>query len=80
MKKLTLFSRRGCHLCEVMQAAVERLAPHYRFTLEVIDIDRDPALQARYSWEVPVLCVDGERIATYRLDEAKLHQALEPSE
>ena len=49
--RLTLYSRPGCHLCEDMAAGLEALGVEY----QPVDIDRDPELQARYGWEVPVL-------------------------
>ena len=77
MKALTLYSRVNCHLCDVMKEQIEKLRPRYAFTLDVVDIDRDPALRAEYDWDVPVLVVDGKRIAKYRLDEAMLIRRLE---
>ncbi len=77
MKKLVLYSRVGCHLCDVMKEQIEKYAGRYPFTLEVVDIDRDETLRARYNWEVPVLLVDGEKVAKYRLDEAMLLRRLE---
>lgn len=49
--RLTLYGRAGCHLCEDMAAGLDALGVDY----ETVDIDRDPALKARYDWEVPVL-------------------------
>ncbi len=77
MRRLTLYSRVNCHLCDVMKEQIEKLSPRYQFSLEVIDIDQDPALRAEYNWDVPVLVVDGKRIAKYRLDEAMLIRRLE---
>ena len=77
MPKLTLYSRVNCHLCDVMKEQIEKYAGRYAFTLEVVDIDRDEALRAQYNWDVPVLLVDGEKIAKYRLDEAMLVRRLE---
>lgn len=77
MHELVLYSRVGCHLCDVMKEQIERHAGRFRFTLEVVDIDRDPKLRAEYNWDVPVLFVDGEKIAKYRLDEAMLLRRLE---
>ncbi|GMA15107.1 glutaredoxin family protein [Deinococcus metallilatus] len=48
---LTLYTRAGCHLCE--QAEVGLRALDYRY--EPVDVDRDPALKARYGDDVPVL-------------------------
>lgn len=80
MKKLTLYTRVGCHLCDVMKEQLDQLGARYPFSLDVVDIDCDPALQAEYNWDVPVLLVDGEKIAKYRLDEAMLRRRLEAAE
>jgi glutaredoxin len=75
--RLTLYTRVGCHLCDVMKAELDRLAERYDFSLELVDIDRDPELQREYNWDVPVLLVDGKKIAKYRLDEPMLVRRLE---
>jgi len=54
---LTLYTRRGCHLCEQAGAALE--AFEYRY--EGVDVDSDAALRARYGDDVPVLAL-GERV------------------
>ena len=77
MKKLILYSRVGCHLCDVMKEQIEKYAGRYAFTLDVVDIDKDEKLRAEYDWDVPVLLVDGEKIAKCRLDEAMLVRRLE---
>lgn len=69
---LTLYSRGYCHLCHDMHAALERLAGPGRFTLEVLDVDADPALEARFNELVPVLMHGERELARYRLDEAAL--------
>ena len=79
VKKLTLYSRVGCHLCEVMHDEILKDRGQYDFTLDVVDIDRDPKLREEYNWDVPVLLVDGEKIAKYRLDEAMLLRRLDGS-
>lgn len=80
MKKLTLYTRVGCHLCEVMKEQLDQIAARHPFALDVVDIDRDPALRAQYDWEVPVLLVDGKKVAKIRLDEAMLLRRLEAAE
>jgi hypothetical protein len=77
VKKLILYSRVGCHLCDVMKEQIDKYAGRYAFTLDVVDIDKDEKLRAEYDWDVPVLLVDGEKIAKYRLDEAMLVRRLE---
>jgi thiol-disulfide isomerase/thioredoxin len=75
---LTLYSRPGCHLCDEMKAVVERVigAAAVRAAVEEIDISTDPALEARYGLEIPVLLVDGKRAAKYRVTEGELTRIL----
>jgi hypothetical protein len=60
-----LYSRRGCHLCEV---AEDMLGP----AVVVIDVDADPATRERFGLRVPVLEVDGLVVAEGRFDEAAI--------
>lgn len=65
---LTLLSREYCHLCHEMLAALRRLQGRHAFRIEVVDVDRHPALEERWGDKVPVL-LDGEReICRYHLD------------
>ena len=66
--KLTVLSREYCHLCHEMIAALQKLRGRYEFTIEVVDVDRDPQLEEKWGDKVPVL-LDGEReICHYFLD------------
>jgi thioredoxin reductase (NADPH) len=74
--RLTLFSRTYCHLCEDMLAALERLRGEFSFSVDVLDVDADPVLEAKYNELVPVLeGADGE-LCHYFLDEAKVREYL----
>ena len=50
---LVLYSRAGCCLCEGLEERLLALVPPP--PLQVVDVDRDPVLQARYGLEVPLL-------------------------
>jgi glutaredoxin len=76
LRQLTIFSRAGCHLCDEMKAVIERVARSMPFSLSDIDIATDPALEARYGVEIPVLLIDGKKIAKYRITEGELRRAL----
>jgi hypothetical protein len=69
--RLRLYSRPGCHLCEDMKAVVMRaaLAAGVAVTIEDVDVSRDPSLEARYGLEIPVLELDGRKVAKYRISE-----------
>jgi hypothetical protein len=71
--RFTLYSRSYCHLCEDMLAALRSLqGPGQRFEVDVVDVDADPALVARFDELVPVLFGDLEQpeLCHYFLDEA----------
>jgi glutaredoxin len=75
---LTLYSRPGCHLCDDMKALVAAVIRRHRFdaTVDEVDISRDASLESLYGEEIPVLLVDGRKIAKYRITEAELLRAL----
>jgi len=85
-KHFTLYSRSYCHLCEDMLHALLALRPADEgaagwFSVEVIDVDADPALIAQYDELVPVLtgrAAGGEaaRLCHYFLDVASVTQFL----
>ncbi|MCG2583386.1 glutaredoxin family protein [Massilia sp. TS11] len=70
--RFTLYSRSYCHLCEDMLTALLAMqtAPG-QFTVEVIDVDADPALVARFDELVPVLFgrLDQPELCHYFLDK-----------
>ncbi|MCP9774107.1 glutaredoxin family protein [Cyanobium sp. HWJ4-Hawea] len=55
MGELLLFTRAGCCLCEGLEEKLRALTPVV--ALSLVDVDGDPALQARYGLEVPVLAI-----------------------
>jgi glutaredoxin len=76
--RLTIYSKPGCHLCDEMKAIVARvLQTRHHLTLEEIDISNDPALLERYGTEIPVLMIDGRKVAKYRITEAELTRRVE---
>lgn len=46
-------------------------------TLEEIDISSDADLLNRYGTEIPVLMIDGRKVAKYRVGENELRRMLE---
>jgi glutaredoxin len=74
--KITLYTRVGCHLCDDAKGMIDRLSARIPLELEVVDIDGDPELKARYDWEVPVILIDGKKAAKLRVDETALERRL----
>ena len=60
--RLTLLTRAYCHLCDHMRDALQPLAAAEGARVDELDVDADPALEARFGDRVPVLLlgdVDG---------------------
>lgn len=72
---LDVYSRQGCHLCEVL---LEELLPLVRGRLEVVvhDIDTRADWREKYDTRVPVVEYDGELICQYHLDPGALELVL----
>ncbi len=74
--ELTLLSRDYCHLCHDMEAALQPLLVAYDATVNVVDIDRFPDLEARYDELVPVLLHGEVELCHHFLDEPKTREYL----
>jgi thioredoxin reductase (NADPH) len=70
--RLTLLVRAYCHLCDEMREAVRPIADKAGLALQEIDVDSDPALEARWGTRVPVLLAGSRELCHYRLDSRAL--------
>jgi thioredoxin reductase (NADPH) len=70
--RLTVYGRTYCHLCEEMIAALQGMQGPHTFEIELVDVDQDPELEARFGEWVPVLCHGDVRICHYHLDRERL--------
>jgi glutaredoxin len=82
--RLTIYSKPGCHLCDEMKSLVHRVVGEHSNTddisIDEIDISTDRDLVERYGLEIPVLLIDGKKVAKYRMSEAELTRMLKPRE
>jgi predicted thioredoxin/glutaredoxin len=70
---LVVLSREGCHLCEQMLVELAELERQELVaTVQVVDVDSDPALARQYGLKVPVLLLDGSVICHYTLNSKEL--------
>jgi glutaredoxin len=72
MKTVTLYTRPGCHLCDDARAALKKLRAQVDFEIHEVDIETDDALHAAYLERIPVICLDGEHVSDYFVDEPTL--------
>ncbi|MEJ2142495.1 MAG: glutaredoxin family protein [Gammaproteobacteria bacterium] len=76
-KKLILYGRHECHLCQDMLTDLEVLRKELDFELDFIDVDKDRQLVERYGMKVPVLVGAGQEICHYFLDKQSLFNYFE---
>ena len=74
---ITIYSRQGCHLCEVAEATLTDLKEDLDFEVEVNFIDGDIELEKLYGNEVPVIHIDGEHHDFYKVDPERFRSSLE---
>jgi glutaredoxin len=66
----------GCHLCEAALEVVANVRTEIPFTLEVIDVAGDAALETAHREYLPVVEIDGVRSFTYFVHPAALAERL----
>lgn len=77
MRRLTLYTRPGCHLCDEARAIAEALvAEHSSIELEEIDIDSDDDLLRAYLERIPVMALDGRVVSELVPDAESLRVSL----
>lgn len=54
-RQAILYTRQGCHLCEVASQTLEQAG----YGVKQVDIDEDPELRQKFDHEVPVVEIDG---------------------
>ena len=73
MRRITLYGREGCHLCDDARAVLDRVGEPY----DVVDIESDDDLLKRYLERIPVVAVDGDEVFEFFVDEAALRARLQ---
>jgi glutaredoxin len=68
-RQVVLYSRKGCHLCEIVKETLTKLHRRGGFHLQEIDVDSDDQLRRQFTDEVPVVFIDGRKAFKYRMDE-----------
>jgi glutaredoxin len=74
--KVTLYTRKGCCLCDEAKRALLAARERKPFDLEEVDIDLDLALRAEYNEEVPVVAINGSKLFQYHVRSEELLRRL----
>lgn len=72
----TLYTRSGCPLCDEMAEVVRAPIEGAGYRLRMVDVDADPALKARFGWDVPLLFEGDTEICRHFPDSAALRERL----
>jgi glutaredoxin len=67
-RRLVLYGRDGCHLCDEARAVLLRIGHPF----EEVDIEADPELHHRYLERIPVVALDGVELYDFFIDEHDL--------
>ena len=75
-RQVMVYTRKGCHLCEVVKESLAKLARRGTFTWQEIDVDTDADLRRQFTDQVPVVFIDGHKAFKYRMDEQEFLRRL----
>ena len=75
-RRVTLYTKKGCHLCEEAKELLLGLREEYDLAIAEVDIESDKGLQKIYSSLIPVVALEGGRIFHSKITESQLRQAL----
>lgn len=75
-RQVVVYSRKGCHLCEVVKETIGKLHRRGGFSWQQVDVDSDEKLRRQFGDEVPVVFIDGRKAFKYRVDEKEFLRKL----
>ena len=70
--RVVLYSRPGCHLCDVARGMLLAERERTPFDLHEVSIEGDDALELEYGIRIPVVEIDGREAFEVELDAAEL--------
>lgn len=73
---VTVYTRAGCHLCDQALDVVRPLAAELGAAIEVVDIEADPVLHARYLERIPVIALEDQELYDFFVDVGDLRSRL----
>lgn len=76
MKKVTIYSRTGCHLCEIAIDKVKSVKNELTFDLQIKLIDNSLDLENEYGEQVPVIMINDKVHDYWRVDLERFIEAI----
>ena len=75
-REVIVYSRKGCHLCEIVKESLVKLHKRGGFQWREVDVDSDADLRRQYNDQVPVVFINGRKAFKYRMDEQEFLRKL----
>ena len=76
MKKVTVYTRSGCHLCDTAIDQIKSTMSDLNFELDIKLIDDDLKSQEEYGEQVPVILIEGKVHDYWRVDLERFTKAV----
>ncbi len=76
MRKVTVISRTGCHLCEIAIDKINSIKDQLKFEIEIKLINDLPELEQAYGEQVPVIMIDNKIHDYWRVDIERFTKAI----
>jgi glutaredoxin len=74
--EVILYSRKGCHLCEIVKESLVKLEKRGGFRWREVDVDSSAESRRLYNDEVPVVFINGRKAFKYHMDEQEFLRKL----
>lgn len=75
-KRIHVYGKPGCHLCDAAEDLLDELSGRFAFELERHNVLADEALFKKYRYAVPVIVIDGIERLRLRFNSQELEAAL----
>lgn len=75
-RRVTLYTKKGCHPCEEAKELLLRLQREYDLAIAEVDIESDKGLEKIYGSIIPVVALEAGKIFHSKITESQLRQAL----
>jgi glutaredoxin len=72
VRRVVLYSRPGCHLCDAAREVVLAVRQRHPFLFDEVDIEGSDELVRDFGIRIPVVTVDGEEVFEIEVEGSRL--------
>ncbi|WP_428911045.1 glutaredoxin family protein [Niallia sp. Krafla_26] len=73
---VTLFTRKGCHLCEKAKEVIKDLQGLIDFNFEELNIEEKDEWTENFGLKIPVVMINGNEVQYGQIDKITISKAL----